>query len=104
MTANWHSRHGATWVIGLDHCDGAVAPTRHVSLCSLRQIRDGIRIDEVFVTCSPEIDANETALTAQILDDAEAVAKIVGDEECVSIRTDRNATRINRSAIAVVAR
>ena len=58
----------------------------------------------MLITRAPQIDANEPARTAQILDDAKTVAKIVGDEERVAIRTDRDTARINRRAIAVVTR
>ncbi len=59
----------------------------------------------MFVTVgSPQIDANEFASATQIFNDAETVAEIVSDEECVAVRTDRNPTRINWRAIAVVSR
>ncbi len=62
------------------------------------------RGDRVRIRMRWQIDAREFARSAQVFDDAETVAKIVRDEQCIAVRTDRESSRIDRRAIAVVTR
>src|SRR5215216_2635076 len=67
--------------------------------------RHCIRINKVFTTAIiAQIDADQFAGTAQIFDDSETVAEIVGHEKRVAVRTDRDACGVDWRAIAVVTR
>src|SRR6185369_904998 len=92
----------------LNYRDGAVVPARHVSLKSrtlLRHDRHRVRVNKLLaITFAPQIDAREFAPAAYVFNHAEAVTEIVCDEKRVAVRSDRNPSRINRRAIAVVAR
>src|ERR1043165_1355761 len=83
-------------------CDRMIVPTGHVSLDYIATLMD--HDDRVRIDMRIEIDAREFAFASQIFNDAEAVTKIVGNEECVSVGTDRESARIDWRAIAVVKR
>ncbi len=86
----------------MDHRYAVVVPAGNISLCDFTTIVD--HNDCVGISERLQIDAREFARSAQVFDDAETVAKIVRDEQCIAVRTDRESSRIDRRAIAVVTR
>src|ERR1041384_1070562 len=105
MSTNRDARHRLS---GTNDCDCVFVPASDISFgvpILIRHNRDTIRIDPpVTIGIQTQIHANEFSTSAQILNDAKTVAKIVGDEERVAVWTDRDSGRIHRRAIAVVSR
>jgi hypothetical protein len=79
-----------------------VVPAGHVSLDYTAALVD--HDDRVWIDVRLQIYASEFARAAEIVNDAETIAKVVGNEERVAVGTDCETTWIDRRAIAVVTR
>src|SRR5580704_4437232 len=92
----------------IHHGEGSRGPTRNENLFGLARTRrgpcsDAVRIDKMTGMAITQIHAGEMTVAVQMLDDAQAVVEVIGDEKRIGIGAERNSQRVDGLFVVVVA-
>src|SRR5262249_12802000 len=95
-------------IVRVNHRQRGVIPARDVHFgrfaVARGQNRDAVWIYGLQWIVTPQIHANEFARPAQVANNAQAIAEVVGDKERLAVRAERQARRVNGREISVVSR
>src|SRR5499426_2534143 len=95
-------------IVRVNHRHRGVIPARDVNFGRFAvprgQNRDAVRIYGLRRIVASQIHANEFAHPAHVANNAQAIAEVVGHEESLAVRSERQAGRVNGREISVVSR